>query len=352
MLEVRIKKKLKSFVLEAEFCTEGAMLGILGASGSGKSMLQKCIAGIETPDEGRIILNGRTLYDSERKINLKPQKRRVGYLFQDYALFPNMTVKQNIMSGIRVNGKGSRREIKRAGEQLAAELMERLQLSEHQNTYPEFLSGGQKQRTALARILASEPEVLLLDEPFSALDVYLREELQLSFADILKHSFSKDAVLVTHDREEAYRLCGRLLVLDDGRIAGEGTRDEIFERPESIAAARITGCKNISEVELCPDGWLYARAWGIRLKPEGAVRKDIAAVGIHARDFEVCAGEGINCIRVLNAELVQSPFGKNILFETEQGGRMWWSCSGADYDGKTLPEYLYINPRKLLQLGR
>jgi len=163
-LKVNIKKRLGNFNLDVAFETERGVFAILGASGCGKSMTLKCIAGIETPDEGRIELNGRILYDSAKKINLTPQKRRVGYMFQDYALFPNMTVEQNIKAGMG----------KHPEEEKVRSYINRFRLEGMEKHYPAQLSGGQKQRVAMARMIASEPDILLLDEPFSALDSYLK----------------------------------------------------------------------------------------------------------------------------------------------------------------------------------
>ena len=154
-LYVDIEKRLGAFRLQSKFEVAGETLALLGASGCGKSMTLKCIAGIVTPDRGRIVLNGRVLFDSEKKIDLTPQQRRVGYLFQQYALFPNMTVEQNILCGIR---EGSRAE-KRA---LAAEKIRMFRLEGLEKKHPAQLSGGQQQRVALARILCSEPQALLL----------------------------------------------------------------------------------------------------------------------------------------------------------------------------------------------
>jgi molybdate transport system ATP-binding protein len=178
-LTVDIHKQLGRFSLDASFRADGGTLGLLGASGSGKSLTLKCIAGIERPDRGKILLNGVTLFDSERWINLPPQKRRVGYLFQNYALFPNMTVRQNILCGIRWERDRARR---------AAELrrvVELLHLQGLEEQRPDQLSGGQQQRTALARILVSRPELLMLDEPFSALDEHLRDQLQIQMKKLL-----------------------------------------------------------------------------------------------------------------------------------------------------------------------
>ena len=176
-LQAAIKKRFSGFSLDVSLNTDGGVMGILGASGSGKSMTLKCIAGIETPDEGRIVLNGRVLFDSEKHINLPPQKRKVGYLFQNYALFPNMTVETNIAAGL----SGSKEEKQEA----VARMIRLFKLEGLEKRYPSQLSGGQQQRVALARILVYEPDVIMLDEPFSALDYYLKEQLQFQVREVL-----------------------------------------------------------------------------------------------------------------------------------------------------------------------
>ena len=168
-LVVDIRKSLGDFRLDVSFTAEDGVMGILGPSGCGKSMTLRCIAGVEKPDEGRIELDGVTLFDSARGINLRPQRRRVGYLFQNYALFPNMTVRQNILCGLRHEKDRAKRE------QLMSEYIELMQLGGLEGHYPSQLSGGQQQRVALVRILVNRPRLLMLDEPFSALDSHLRE---------------------------------------------------------------------------------------------------------------------------------------------------------------------------------
>lgn len=170
MLEVKIYKKLAEFDLDASFQVNDNILGLMGASGSGKSMTLKCIAGIETPDQGRIVLNGRVLFDSEKKINVPIQKRNVGYMFQSYALFPNMNVYENISVGLRA------RKVKDV-DIVVQKVMQQFRVFELASRYPKQLSGGQRQRVALARLMAYEPDVLLLDEPFSALDEDLKKDL-------------------------------------------------------------------------------------------------------------------------------------------------------------------------------
>ena len=193
MLEVQIYKKLAEFDLDISFQVNDNILGLMGASGSGKSMTLKCIAGIETPDQGRIVLNNRVLFDSEKKINVPIQKRNVGYMFQSYALFPNMNVYENISVGLRA------RKVKDV-DIVVQKVMQQFRIFELASRYPKQLSGGQRQRVALARLIAYEPDVLLLDEPFSALDEDLKEDLLRELKSELQ--ISKPVVFVSHNEEE------------------------------------------------------------------------------------------------------------------------------------------------------
>ena len=211
-LEVKIKKKLKEFTLESELHVETGCTGLMGPSGSGKSITLKCIAGVQTADSGRIILDGRVLYDSEKKINLSPQKRKIVYLFQGYALFPNMTIEENIKTGLKAK-KLPKDEIK----QKANDMMKRFHIEELAKRYPRQISGGQKQRTALARMLAFEPEVILMDEPFSALDEYLREQMQDELSNMLT-MLNKPAILVSHSSKEVENLCDKKYHIQRGHL--------------------------------------------------------------------------------------------------------------------------------------
>ena len=272
-LKVNIKKKLGNFNLDVAFETERGVFAILGASGCGKSMTLKCIAGIETPDEGRIELNGRVLYDSAKKINLTPQKRRVGYMFQDYALFPNMTVEQNIKAGM-----GRHPE-----EEKVKSYIIRFRLEGLEKQYPTQLSGGQKQRVAMARMIASEPDILLLDEPFSALDSYLKWELEQEMRDMLAE-VEKPVLFVSHNRDEVYRLCNMVSCIDHGKMEVIEETKEFFHNPKTKTAAVLSGCKNISAVEIVDDHHIKALDWGITLcVPE--IPEDTKAVGIRAHSF-------------------------------------------------------------------
>lgn len=202
-LEVRIKKSFPDFQLDVNFRTGEEVFGVLGESGCGKSLTLKCIAGIEKPDEGRIVLNGRTLFDSEQGINVPARARRVGYLFQEYALFPHMTVEENIAVGAGAALKQKRKCNKRGKETLVKQYMERFFLTGLEKKYPSELSGGQKQRVAIARMMVTEPELILLDEPFSAIDSYLKWKLEQQLMEWLQVT----TLLVSHNRDEIYRLC-------------------------------------------------------------------------------------------------------------------------------------------------
>lgn len=211
-LYVDIEKRLGAFRLQSKFEAENETLALLGASGCGKSVTLKCIAGIMTPDRGRIVLNGRVLFDSEKRIDLTPQQRRVGYLFQQYALFPNMTVEQNILCGIR---EGSRSE-KRA---LAAEKIHMFRLEGLEKKHPAQLSGGQQQRVAIARALASDAKVILADEPTGNLDT----ENGKVVIDLLKKLVKDEnycVIVVTHDLGIAAQ-ADVVYKMQDGRLAVE-----------------------------------------------------------------------------------------------------------------------------------
>ncbi|MGB3494157.1 MAG: molybdate ABC transporter permease subunit, partial [Elainellaceae cyanobacterium] len=237
-LVVNIRKRLHGFNLETAFSTNGAPMGILGSSGSGKSMTLRCIAGLETPTEGQIILNNRILFDSLRGINVPSRQRRIGVVFQNYALFPHLNVVQNIAFGLQDLPKAERSPRIRYYLNL-------MHLAGLAHRYPHQLSGGQQQRVALARAIAISPDAILLDEPLSALDTHLRSRIEKLLAQVLS-TFDGVSLFVTHNLEEVYRVCPNLMVMDEGRAIATGTKHQIFERPGHPRVAQITGCKNFS----------------------------------------------------------------------------------------------------------
>jgi len=348
-LLVDIKKRYKGFELEAAFSTNCETLALLGASGSGKSMTLKCIAGLISPDEGRIVSDGRVLFDSAAKIDLRPQERNVGYLFQSYALFPNMTVRQNI--AIAYRGRPEQREKDIDG------LLERYELSELAGRYPVQLSGGQQQRAALARIFAYGPRALLLDEPFSALDAFLREKMQAKLKRILRE-YDGNVVLVTHNRDEAYKTAENLVILDNGRVSAAGNLREVFAHPGNARAARITGCKNISAIEKTGERSFFAKDWGLELRASEKIDARHAFVGIRAHDLKpVFAGEAVsgedgglsNSFAVELADEIDGPFEKDVILRPEGGaGDLWWiAAKDSEVSGI---RRLYIAPEAIMLL--
>jgi molybdate transport system permease protein len=281
-LEVAIEKKAGDFRLAVEFTAEGAPLGLLGPSGSGKTMTLRAIAGLETPDSGRIVLHGRVLFDSKQRIDLPARERRIGLLFQHYALFPHLTVAENVAFGL--NRLAGDERARQANRQLAA-----MRVGDLANRYPSTLSGGEQQRVALARALAIEPAALLLDEPFSALDTHLRGALERQLRDTLE-SYSGSAVFVSHNLEEAYRVCQELVVLVRGQVAARGPKEEIFRHPPAIEVARLTGCKNFSRARRAADGRIEALDWGCALRVTQTVANPPAHVAIRAHHIRVRPG--------------------------------------------------------------
>jgi molybdate ABC transporter permease protein len=277
-LTVKIRKQLTDFDLEVAFAAGQQTLGFLGASGAGKSLILRCIAGIETPTAGRIVLNNRVLFDAQRGINVPSRDRRIGFLFQNYALFPHLTVAQNIAFGLP---KGlSKANTKQA---VTAQLVA-VQLEDLGQRYPHQLSGGQQQRVALARALASRPEALLLDEPFSALDTHLRDRMEkLTIANLA--SYQGVSLFVTHNLEEAYRVCEELLVLEGGKAIVQAPKHQIFEHPQTVSVAQLTGCKNFSRVGVLDAHRIEAVDWGCSLEVMEAIPARLTQVGIRAHQI-------------------------------------------------------------------
>ncbi len=277
-LDICIKKKLGDFHLDIDYHGDIDTLGILGSSGCGKSMVLKCIAGIVRPDEGRIALNDKVLFDSEKRIEVKPQDRRVGYLFQNYALFPNMTVRQNIMAALKTD--------RAKKEEIADRMIVSFHLEGLSDHLPMQLSGGQQQRAALARMMAVEPELILLDEPFSALDVFLKDRLIRELMVQLE-KYDAPVIMVSHDRDEIYRICRKTAVMDEGTFIRTDDTRRVFEAPEYKKAALLTGCKNILEFERRADGSLYLPDWDAELVFSGKDRipEYATAIGIRAHDL-------------------------------------------------------------------
>ena len=305
-LEVAIEKNVPGFRLAVEFTTDGAPLGLLGPSGSGKTMTLRAIAGLERPDRGRIVLHGRVLFDSERRIDVPARARRIGLLFQSYALFPHLTVAENIAFGLR--GLPDAAKNRRVAEQIAAAHLDGLA-----ERYPATLSGGEQQRVALARALAIEPAALLLDEPFSALDTHLRSALERQLRETLA-SYGGSTLFVSHNLEEAYRVCEKLVVLAQGSVAAQGAKEEIFRHPPTLEVARVTGCKNFSRARRLSDGRVEALDWGCTLRVAQQFTMPIEHIAIRANHIRVHPARNSteekreNAFPCLLAAMAETPF--------------------------------------------
>ena len=287
-LTVRIQKRYGDFRLDVDLSAEtGRALALLGASGCGKSVTLKCIAGIDRPDRGRIELDGRVLFDSEAGINLPPQRRQVGFLFQNYALFPHMTVERNVAVCLGRLDRQRRRA-------RTAELLALLHLEGQAALYPRQLSGGQQQRAALARILAAEPRALLLDEPFSALDSFLKWRLEQELREVLDR-FPGPVVWVSHDRGEVFRNCPRVCVLDAGRSSPVMDMGSLMANPGTVSAARLSGCKNFAAIHPgSAPGLVEVPEWGLTLQVSAPWREGVTTLGLRAHHLHPAEAGEVN----------------------------------------------------------
>ena len=331
-MDISIHKSFADFGLDMEFKTSAKRIGILGESGSGKSLTLKCIAGLEKPDSGHIEYNRNVFYDSGKKINIIPQKRRVGYMFQNFALFPNMTVRQNIAAAMRTKEKKS-----------VDDILKRFELSNLSKKYPRELSGGQQQRTALARIIASDPDMILLDEPFSALDETTKGRTQSRLEEMLS-DYDKTVILVSHNKDEIYRFCDELIVIEDGRAVICGRTKDIFEDPRYVSAARLTGCRNISELILTDKYSGIAKDWGMTFLFEEKPPEGTTHIGIYENDFVFCDTKEKNCFELDIKRKISLPFGNKVYISTAGGEEI--VCGMAKNDKFTK----YLRPEKIIFL--
>lgn len=348
-LWVDIQKKLPGFTLEARFHTNNEPLALLGASGSGKTMTLRCIAGVETPTKGRIILDGRTLFDSEKGINLPSRVRKTGFLFQNYALFPHMTVAQNIAFGLQGLSNKERMDI-------VKEMVAMMQLNGMEDRYPSQMSGGQQQRVALARALAVEPEVLLLDEPFSALDNHLRGQMEKQLIEVLS-GYHGVTLFVTHNRDEAYRICKNMMIFSEGKIVAQGERESIFRKPPNYPSAQLTGCKNILEAKKISSDSVEVSDGGYILHVEEGVSDAVRYVGIRAHDIELARDDnGRNVFQCWVTHISETPFEATLYLSLTDPSRefkqyhLQWKISKEKWyavKGKECPWNIYIDPQKL-----
>lgn len=337
-LEVDIVKELANFTLDVHFKAEAETLGFLGASGCGKSFTLRCIAGIEHPDEGRIVVNDRVFYDSEKKIDLPPRVRKTALLFQNYQLFPNMTVEQNVAAGM--DGHLSQEEQK----ELVGKYLALFNLDGFEKRFPLHLSGGQQQRVALARMLAAKPEILMLDEPFSALDAHLKSALEQNLLDLFD-LYPGTILYVSHDIDEAFRFCDRIAVVNEGKIVEMGPTTQIVDHPATRATMRLSGCKNISACKKIDEEHIEATDWGVKLHVTKGqkIPDDVRYLGVrafHMRRIPADRG-GENAYDLKVHRTSDSRFVRTVVLVPPNGNenaRLQWKIDKLAVNPKDLPE--------------
>ncbi len=340
---IDIEKKLGDFFLKVKFEAGNETLALLGPSGCGKSMTLRCIAGIEKPDRGKIIIDGVTVFDSEKRISLDPQARRAGLLFQNYALFPNMTAEQNIRAGAKRTGN-TKEQL-----QMVRQMLEQFELTDAAKLYPGQLSGGQQQRAALARLLVSKPDILMLDEPFSALDSHLRFKTEQAVREVIRQ-FGRTVLLVSHDREEVFRLSDRVALMHHGRIGTVGEKRKVFRNPETTEEAIVTGYGNIAPVTMTDAETVFAADWGISIKIKQNPEK-IKAVAVRSQDIRWGKGENTMRCRVISEE--EQPFSWRLVLKPEQGEnvlfweteREFWNNHRQEFIEVFVPDELILHLR-------
>ena len=311
-MEVKIHKKLGEYELDVHWKSTKKRIGILGASGSGKSLTLKSIAGIEHPDQGHIQIGDHVLYDSDSRICLKPQKRNVGYMFQNYALFPTMTVEQNVGAGLVGNKKKKQEQVQK--------MIRHFRLEGLEKRLPRELSGGQQQMMELLS------------------------------------DYDGTVILVSHSRDEIYRFSEELLVIDDGKQICYGDTKAIFDCPEQVEAARLTGCKNIVQVKRLDEHSIEIPDWGIRLHLEQEIDAEITHIGLRAHEFIPVWGEREdNCIPVKEKGKAEFPFEWKYFLkgETEESDDICWYVQKNLWDELTekgIPDYLKLPEKEILLL--
>lgn len=348
-IEVRIHREFDDFKLDVQFQSESRRIGILGASGCGKSLTLKSIAGIERPETGKIESAGKVFFDSAKKIWMPPQERNVGYLFQNYALFPTMTVEKNIGIALRCGKKEKEKKVR--------DMIDRFSLQGLEKKLPGQLSGGQQQRTALARIMIYEPDMILLDEPFSALDSYLKEQTQRECLELLQ-DYPGTVILVSHSRDEIYRFSEEVLVMDGGKAVIKKTVKELFEHPQKVAAAKLTGCKNIEEIVWKDGKHLYVPGWDMVIPAGMGNVGDAQAIGIRAHEFttERTESDGELVFPVYKPEVKEDLFEYHVQFFTSERAKtpVVWKVSKKLWDvgEKGVPKWLHLKREHILFLER
>lgn len=367
-LSADIQKKLGAFDLQVAFDAGAETLGLLGASGCGKTLTMRSIAGIETPDAGKIVVDGTVFFDKapgrRARVNLTPQQRKTALLFQNYMLFPNLTVAQNVAAGIGRDVPAAERDATVMRE------LRRFGLSGFERRYPAQLSGGQQQRVALARMLAARPSILMLDEPFSALDAHLKGVLEQNLVSLFD-AFSGTVLYVSHDIDEAVRFCDRIAVVDDGRVVEVDTARSLIDDPQSEAGIKLSGCKNCTPAVRAGEREVFLPKWGVAVRTGKLVPENVRYLGVRARYIVRADGPGENCFRMRVDRASDSRFERSLLLafldrcddETAEGSaaedemhflhrHLFWRVGTVDVEESQLPHvgdelWVRVDPQRL-----
>lgn len=347
-INLNLKSKLDNFDMEIAFKSDARRIGILGESGAGKSMLLKYLAGIYSPLFGEIEVDDICVFSSSKKMNIKPQDRNIAYLFQSYALFPTMTVEDNI----KIIARGGRKE-KNSKTQY---LLKKFHIENLAKRYPAELSGGQQQRVSLARIMAYEPKLILLDEPFSALDENLKERLQIDLEEMIG-DFGGTVILVSHNRDEIYRFSQELLIINNGRSVEHGSTEEIFSRPQTIEGAKMVGITNLVPARVVAPKTVEIPSWNFKFEMDEDIQREVNYVGFRDTDLEL-VWESEDCEEFLDISITN-------IFNRVKEKKIYFKVEGSDesefsliltskeeekYPKKKIPTRIKINKRKLVLL--
>ena len=330
----------------------GQIFVIIGLSGSGKSTLVRCFNLLNRATSGRILFDGKDISTLSKRELLDFRRSKISMVFQSFGLMSHRDVLSNVGYGLEV--KGIPRE---AREKKAMEVLSMVGLSDWAHQSCGNLSGGMRQRVGIARALANDPEVLLMDEPFSALDGYLKDILQRDMQNFLK-DYKGDMIMVTHSRDEAYKFCSQLTLLHNGKEILTGETRQIFEKPQYLEAAKLTGCKNFSAVQKMGPHQVYALDWELMFHIQEEVSDEITHVGIRGHWMRPANESGENVMAVQVEEYIENTFEHQYLIrnkEADGGTPLWWMCQKKDFQEKTedrVPAYLYFPPEHLMLLKK
>ena len=329
---------------------EGEFVAIMGPSGCGKSTLLNILGLLDNPTEGSYRLLGEEVAGLKEKERTGVRKGKLGFVFQSFNLIDELNVFENVELPLTYLGiKSSERR------RMVEDILKRMNISHRAAHFPQQLSGGQQQRVALARMMIGEPEVILLDEPFSALDGYLKDIMQRDMQNFL-NEYTGDMILVTHSRDEAYKFCGHLTILDSGQALTTGETKKLFERPGILQAARLTGCKNFSTVQKMGKHSIYAVDWDLMLQTKDVVPDDVTHVGIRGHWMKGASEGGENHMEVEVMEYIETTFEHQYLLKNKKGGDcqpVWWMCPKGDFEEDPqakVPKYICFPAEHLMLL--